>query len=75
MRQCDLVSFLDELKTKLMNNSLSSEQKILLTEMFIKNEYLSSNDPLPNEEDMTKYTFLGWYIYSLLGSRKTENNI
>ena len=68
-RQNMLVVMLDEFKTKLTTNSLSTEQKLLLLDTYIKNKILSENKTIPSENDLTKYAFLGWYIYDCLRAK------
>ena len=51
-----------------MTGTLSSERRLLLSELAVKDALLGRQVSLPSEDDdMLKYAFLGAYIYGLLG--------
>jgi len=62
---CGLLKTLDRLRDDLANGKLSSKQKLLISELSIKNLFVERKLKLENlESDMLKYVLLGAYIYS-----------
>lgn len=60
-----LLKTLTHLTSELTNGNLSNKQKLLISELSIKNLCIEHNMKLENlEMDMLKYTLLGAYIYS-----------
>ena len=59
---------MDELRSRLIAGTLSSEHRLLLSELAVKHALLQRQATLPSEDDdVLKYAFLGAYIYGLLG--------
>ena len=62
---CGLLRTLDRLRDDLANDKLSHKQKLLISELSIKNLFVERQLKLENlEPDMLKYALLGAYIYS-----------
>jgi len=58
-----LIDFVDSLKEGLVNNNLPTKLRLLLVEAYIKNCLVDLPDPIPNEKDWTKYSFLGYFLF------------
>lgn len=60
-----LLATLNNLKDGLMNGTLSNKQKLLISELSLKNLFIERNLRLEHlEPDILKYALLGAYIYS-----------
>lgn len=62
-----LSQFLDEYKTKLVENKLTQEEGLLLLEFFGKSQ-LTNMDSDVSEKQFLNWLFIGYYISRICGS-------
>lgn len=60
-----IITFLEKLSTDFKNDTLSEENKKLVTDFFVTFECVNSDiQENVREKEILKYFFLGWYIYN-----------
>jgi hypothetical protein len=64
------IFFLENILSKLKNNTLSLEEQKELSEFYIN--YMFNKENIEDDEKIKKYVSLGWYIYEFLN--KDNNN-
>ena len=62
--RANLISFLENLLTRLKKGDLSKEEETNLTDF-----YMSSIHPSISENNLKKYFFLGWFLYNALENK------
>lgn len=60
-----LTLFIDDIRMKIENKSLSREEKFLLLEFYINSKYTEAEENA-SDNTLLKYLAMGWYIYSQL---------
>ena len=58
-----IISFIDELKVKIVNDEVTPQQLTLLSKLYLEYNFQKDNS---EDADMIKYLFLGWYINNFL---------
>jgi hypothetical protein len=65
-----LISFLRDLLQKIENGDISEENLRRVSEFFVSYKFEENKLENPfRDEDLDKYAYLGWYIYSQLQNK------
>jgi len=59
------IFFLENLLSKLKNNQTSPSEQRELSEFYIKNMFINNDNEI-DEKKISKYLYMGWYIYEFL---------
>lgn len=66
------IFFLENLLLKLKNNQLSLSEQREISEFYIKNMFINTQNEIDernelfDEKKINKYLYMGWYIYEFL---------
>ena len=60
------IPFLQSCIDRIKSDSISIEQRLLLSEFYTKCEYTDSASSEHRDTDLLKYLSMGWYIYNEL---------
>ena len=78
--QDEILAFLEKITDDFRKNTLSEDDKKLLTEFFLSYQHsktcINENNILDNlsHKEVLKYFFLGWYIYNKNDAETNETN-
>jgi hypothetical protein len=64
----EMIPFFRKLADDIENNELTPAELMKAGEIYMSYKFTKEKDDDMSEEDMKKYLFTGWFIYSKLGS-------
>ena len=72
----EILSFLEEIKEKLIKNDLDDEILQSIGEVYMLNKFkeeINLSEIDFEEKDLIKFLVLGWYIYTIILKKKNTN--